>query len=580
VSRLRPPSPSRLLALVALYAGGLIALTAPVWKAPTRRVLGQQDSDVWKHLWGDDWLRRSLGERLAIPLETNLIGFPDGGLLYNLDPLTGFAVWLLAPLTGLVLAHNLAQVGALLLGAVGAYALATHLLRDRAAAAVAGAIYGFSAHILSISLASGIGETAHIGWLPLATLMLLKTLERPRILTAAAAALCLALSAIGSWYYGLIAGLIAAVVSVWWWMRRGLTRAHLLALTGIAAGALLLVLPSALAFLRSLRADGALNTAAAAGISARDLTPRFHAAVVTLSDLVWPRQPRIQTRRDWLIFANHPGFLVVALALIAAGRARWRPLLLAAVLLLALSLGPTVYLDRTTPLIANPLFALVSLLPGLDMLRNLERFQVAATLALSVLGAAGAARLLDARSLHGGRRWAAGLLLSGLVIAEAAVVSGLPMPLPWADTTVDPIYTRLAQLPPGSGIIELPLSTAPGGHVFWHQLTHRQPIPVNLEGALPESLENNPLLSALIPARSANVSFLAVRDQPQTPADLEAGRLALIAQGFAVITLSQRPDPETDLDAVQAVLLSVLGEPVLVGEGVEVFSLSLQPLPL
>ena len=47
-------------------------------------LIGNPDIDVWNHAWGY-WYVAQAFEQGKMPLETNLVGAPNGGLLYYID---------------------------------------------------------------------------------------------------------------------------------------------------------------------------------------------------------------------------------------------------------------------------------------------------------------------------------------------------------------------------------------------------------------------------------------------------------------------------------------------------------------
>ena len=99
---------SSMLAPGVIFSIVVLALCYPVWFSFGEVVIGHPRSDVWKHLWGDAWFRQALGSEWPVPLHTTMVGYPDGGLLYNLDPITGVFCTLLGFLP-LVWVHNLVQ---------------------------------------------------------------------------------------------------------------------------------------------------------------------------------------------------------------------------------------------------------------------------------------------------------------------------------------------------------------------------------------------------------------------------------------------------------------------------------------
>ena len=564
-------------ALLCVYCGSLVALTAPTWLAPGSRVLGHPDSDVWRHLWGDAWFVRDLGKGWPVPLSTDLLWYPDGGLLYNLDPLSGIAARLLAPILGLVLAHNLIQLGALLLGAVATYLLARRWI-DPAGAAAAGAVYGFSAHLQGTVLVSGIGETAHVGWIPLALLALVRLTDGRGWRWVVVGGGALALAALGSWYYGLVASLAAVGLVVVWGVRRlrpGVEeppaapsfRRTLLLLGATAFLAALLIAPFAMAFRISLDPERALHDVAVAGVLEEDLSPRYNVAVATVRDFLVPGDPRICDSRDRLAICHHPGFLPLVLALIAvlARRPGSRALAIAGALAMALTMGARFHLDPDWPLAPNPVFlGFQAAWPTGGLVRNLERLQVGFTLCLALMAGFGASWMLDVYAVRGALRRVAGLALVVLLVAEANAVSGLGFPLPAADVAVPALYDRITAEPGQFAVIELPHTDGPTGRPFWYQVSHGRPLPFNFEGQVAPSLTRNPFVSELITDRAFHSQFAGIAHQDMSPEQMERGRQALVRQGFRFAVVRDRPGDD-DLIVVQSVrrlLDEVVGGPV------------------
>ncbi len=571
----RRPAWQGWLAIGGLYAFCLLVLTGPAWLAPGERALGHADSDVWRHLWGDAWFVRDLGRGWPVPLSTDLLWYPDGGLLYNLDPLSGIAARLLAPVLGLALAHNLIQLGALLLGAVATALLARRWV-DPAGAAVAGAVYGFSAHLQGTVLASGIGETAHVGWIPLALLALVRVTGGGGWRWVGIGGASLALAAVGSWYYGVVASLAAVGWTVAWGLGRLRERGDgagpfpwriVARLGATAALAGLLVSPFALAFHVSLDPERALHDVAVAGVLEEDLSPRYNVAVATLRDFVVPGDPRVDDARDRLAICHHPGFLPLVLALVAllAGRPGARALALVATAAMALTLGSTIHLDPDWPLAPNPVFrAFQAAWPTGGLVRNLERLQVGFTLCLALLSGAGASWLLDVFRVRGTVRRLAGPALVVVLVAEANLVSGLGFPLPVAEAEVPALYDRVVDEPGAFAILELPHTDGPTGRAFWYQVRHRRPLPFNFEGQVAPSLTDNALVSVLISDRAFRSQFFELGNDI-SPERLEQGRQSLVRQGFRFAVVTDRPGDD-DLIAVETVrqtLTRVVGDPVV-----------------
>ena len=126
-----------------------------------------------------------------------------------------------------------------------------------------------------------------------------------------------------------------------------------------------------------------------------------------------------------------------------------------------LVLGPTIHLDRGVPLAPNPPFrVLQAFWPSFDMVRNIERLQVAFSLGLAVLGAQGLAWLADRWQFTGRRRWSGSRPCGhrdreGNPSADSAL-------LPTAPTAVS-VFDRIAESTDSFAVIHLPADDTAGG---------------------------------------------------------------------------------------------------------------------
>jgi hypothetical protein len=552
-----------------LYGLIALALCAPVWISLGDQVIGHPRSDVWKHLWGDAWFRQSLFSEWPVPLHTTQVGFPDGGLLYNLDPITGFFAWFLAFLP-LVWVHNLVQTAALVAGALGAMMLARRLVDHAGAAWLAGAVYGFSAHIQAVALASGIGETAHIGGLPWALWALIRVLEGVEKRAVMTLGLTLAWAAMGSWYYGLVASIACTGLLLRWVIQeraqgrlRGLTgpgprplrRALLGGLLGI-----LLVLPMAESFLSSMSSEQSLHWVGSVGLQGSDLDPGSNFAVATIGDFIAPGA-RLQDKVDLLFFSNHLGFFALSLAVLGCVfRPRPGLLLFGGALASALlCLGPEIYLNRSSSLGPNPLFLLFQAVwPGFELVQNLERMQVGLGLCIGLLSAMGLGALIQSLELRS--QSMVGALACLVVVAEANLTSGLGFPLPTASISSSEIYDTIAKKSGEFGIIELPVHHGGSGRPYWHQVQHGRPLPLSLDGNPPLALQDNALMSRFLPDTRYNRFYLKYRNENLSMEELLRAKSELVSVGFAYVVLSESEgEPELEL---RRLLDSVCGYPI------------------
>lgn len=198
-----PDTLTRFRVLHAALAYALLSLvvTWPLVLHFDQAVIGDMQSDVWKHVWGFWWMRRCLVVEHALPLQTTLLNYPYGGSLFFIDPLGGLLSVPLQSVMGPVAAYNMVVLFNLVLAATAAFALARRLTHSAPAAFAAGVIFGFSPYLLS-NITSGISESFNVGWIPLFILFYTRALREHENASAVKAGLALGVATIGCWYYG------------------------------------------------------------------------------------------------------------------------------------------------------------------------------------------------------------------------------------------------------------------------------------------------------------------------------------------------------------------------------------------
>ncbi len=298
------------------------------------------------------------------------------------------------------------------LSALGSERLARHLGALAPWSLLAGAVYGFSGQAATAVL-EGYGFAALNPWLPWMTLAALRATSdegthRDAVVAALAWGLCLATTA----YTGIGATLVLlAVVAGAWVRRRGVNRASVSMLAGVAVlGSL------AVAFFLSAPAHGRRFTPDVA-----TTTLMMQNGSATLGTLLW-RMPSVD------VALHSQGVLVssLGLALSALGYGALRPvpvgvrrLLTCAALASIAAFGPALRLevrDVGVPWVLAPF----ARLGAGAFYRFPERLFVPVSLVLGVVGACVLTRLAEG----GARRWAGVLLVAAF--AEAFLLVGLP----------------------------------------------------------------------------------------------------------------------------------------------------------
>ena len=570
----RPTLPTREgLAALALYSAGVLAFLGTALLSGGKLVLGDSQSDVWKHLWGAWWMGEELRQG-RFPTWTDLQNFPFGGSLYVIDPLNAFLAGMGTPLAGLVQSYNLVMAFQVLAAAMGAWALARYVTGDGRAALVAGAAYGFCPFLLTSGVSSGIAETSNLAWLPLGLLGLLMGFSGSRgpwaVLMGGA---CLALAALGSWYFGM-AALVVTLLLAAWTARTGrppVPDAPPASWFQPVLACLLtfgLVLPFLVLFTGSLRGEGSL-------LAQIDVSERMEASSLEflhrggnfkndadLSSYLLPGKSWLSVaedvdRRQKSVYAGYAVLLLAVAGLWQRRRWTWFWALAAGVLML-LSVGPFLYVAPGKGLSQpwNPVYALAFYtIPGFRMVAIADRFSIAVQLCLAILASAGLARLLP----EGRKGTLVAALVASLVLLETALVSPVPWPIPTSSATVPPCVQALASEPGHLGVINLPLNRTsgtlqPGEYYFW-QAFHRKPLPIALTTRFPRQMMENRLVGTLYLCED-----LTYGQPPAAPA-LRPGLEQLRASGFGWILVDSAQMHAKSAQKVERVLTGLVGEP-------------------
>lgn len=548
----------------ALCSGGTVAI-------------GDGESDVWKHLWGAWWMHNELSQG-RFPVWTDLQNFPAGGRLYVIDPLNAICTALTLPCVGLVNAYNLTQAAQLILASLSAWGLTRWITKDHRAALVAGFIYGFCPFILSSGIASGIDETSNLAWLPLSIWGLLLCLngEQPRwgVLLGG---LGLALAAIGSWYYGITAGIFWLIMCVWSACTGRAPagdnpKANWLYPLTAAILSALIALPLAILFAQSLKGESSLL--GRVNITERQETYHLEFMYRTfdfknnavLSGYFQPGKSQISvaTDVDKRLKTVYIGWIALILAGIACKKARHqaRFWLVSALILGTLSLGPYLAITSTIALSKpwNPLYLFAYyVVPGFRMVAICDRLSIGVQLCVAVLAALSLRCILP----QGNRGLAVSAILGLGVIAEVMFVSPVPWPLPQCNTQAPLFCQKLAEQPEHLGLICLPLNRAnhtlqPGEYYYW-QTIHGKPLPATLTTRFSDSMMNNRLVGAL---------YLCEDDDYTTPppSSVFAGAVhELQNQGFGWIAVNEGIFTDAATKRMCTILTPLLGNPQKLG---------------
>ncbi len=540
----------RHLGPLALFAALAVLVTWPAVLHLGAAIPGAPTSDAYDHYWGYWWW----GELLAsgrVPIRTDLSHWPDGGLLWFVDPV-GAAISLpFQLLGGPAVGYTMAILVQLWGGMAAAYALATAELRarpdageadPRGAAVLAGVIYGASPYALSL-VYSGTVEYLALAPLPLFWLYLRRALADGARRDLALAAGCWAWATLGNFYYSAFCGLLFGVaVLVRAFEVRSGERSRVTSLLARAATVLFLFGALAGPFLAVAgwtlgSPDAVVAQASAPGWSYRSLPATDLATFLHPGEYYFPDNR--QMGNHGIIHVNYLGWITVLLALVGAWR--WRPLRLPLLAVVLFALGPTLVVNQAPVRIGGvqvPLPDALLYLPG-SPFRFVHHPYRLVVLPMMLGG------LAAAYALHRHPRWA--LVFSGAIVAETLAFSPAVWPLVLADTTAPAVYRALAADDTVAAVWDFPPNYHRANrHYQALAVVHGKRIPYGVNQFLPTEFASNHLVRTLMQclrkpaiatiAREGGRPLDAFLQRP-VPDRVAAGRAALLGWGYDVIAV-------------------------------------------
>lgn len=558
-----------------------VAVTFPVILHLTSRVVGDNESDVWKHLWGYWWVRGSLLRHFLYPLASTDINAPFGGSLFCIDPLNALVAVPLQAVMPLPAAFNVIVLVQLALGAFGAYCLVAYLTESRAAALPAGLIYGFSPYVMAYPVASGVTETLNLAWVPLSLLYFLRTAREGGLRNILRLAIFVFLTIFGSFYYAAFLMLLFALLALGALLvgsfamarapnREGLREAARVVgrcVAGLAIAGLMGIFPVYAFFYTISRPDSIIPPY----VRERENLSGEYMALITqnyasLASYVLVGKENLTSTFtvDRLSRSTYLGYLVIFWFLMGLTVRGWsRCAALLALFFLLLSLGPYMVITQSIRLRdpVSPIYVLLySVLPLFSKIAIPYRLALMVCLFGGITAAFGMRRVLAPQPA-----WMQNLL--GLAIAlqiliEYAVASPAPYPAPLAPAAIPAFYREVAAEKAPFSILELPptrwnTELCPGEY-FLYQTVHQRPIPYTISGTAYQSMLANGFTKRLC--------FPHFEPPNPLPPLRRLDALAwLRSNGFKYVTVHPRMLMPDDGAKLTALLERVLGKPREVG---------------
>lgn len=535
-----PPS-LRALAPAVVYLGLGIVSTWPTVAKLGDAVPGGARTDVWDSLWSLWFVQRALG-RGELPWRVELLGWPEGGVLFVADPVNALLAAPLIALFGLSVGYSLLILGHSVFAGLAAHALGRRIIGVEAAAYVVGVAWTL-APVQRAALENGASEAIAGGWLPLAALTALVAAEEGGARRVILAGLALFFAAAASWYSGLAAWMIWAGI-----LLLGRPGAPWRQTAGrlVAVGAVAMALTAPLAAVTRLGVSHKDNL-----VGIKDVRE-----LLTVRRTVGPADPRgwfipgdfrspdfreLSRYAEGFIHCHYLGWSLIfaaAIALVGARRRGERGLGLWALVGLGgavLAMGPVVVMDGQPWILdrrlAVPLpYFLLEGAPGFSGLSLLYRLGMLPALGLAVLAGAAVARRPN---LAPG--------LAALIAVELLWLSpmrGLPSMTP---TVAEAPIQWLAEAPDGA-VMNFPV-VGGRGYLF-EQTVHGKPVAASLN--FPNNEASRRVWSAAIKAAA-----------DQQPAEQVRRRVGEVArrQKIRYLVVHQDADARPDMhdDAVRAI---------------------------
>jgi len=538
-----------------IWLGLAIFLAFPASLSPGSLLVGHPDVDLWNHAWGYWYIPHQLSA-FGSPFSTELVGAPDGGLLYFIDMLGALIGTPIAWVFGPAVAFNMVMVLRLALAGLAAQLLTETLTGRGVHSWLAGAAFASMPFLLS-EIGNGISEVATVHWLAWTLWAAQQVREDGSAAAWRKLGLLQGLCTVANFYYGFLSGLMVVVVLGWDGARglRAGMRVHgaqVRRVLGAVGIALLVSLPFWALFQWTLHADGALI------VRDSDLASGW----MLVHNAVDPRTffaPFDFQSVDLAQYGEafrHTGYLRWSLLMLAIsgamGHKKLRPWLVAGVVSGLLGLGPFLWWGEHVTVagrhISLPFYWLQGLLPDLAITHTL-RLALGAQLMVAVFGAAGL--LVLARRVSVLQTTLGVAVIATVVVAESVLVSPAEWPIPTASAEVHDMYEDL-----GSGpILDLPGgvgTTMATSRYFWYQTLHGRPIPYTPNARM-DSCRDLDVAGAFTNPKKRSSTHEIIEDPGSGPKMLQAS----LAVKYAAIVL------HTDLEA-RAKLPSAYG-PVLTG---------------
>ncbi len=430
-------------------------------------------TDTLSHYWNNWWVWQALRSGRS-PYHTDYLFYPHGvSLVYKNLAWLHIIPWLgLRPLVGSVAAYNLVFLAHLALCGLTAFILVEELTGDRRAAFLAGLIYQCWPYRMTQPSHPNLISTWGI---PLFVLFLRRAIRRGQIRDGVWCGLSLALVGYTRWQLlipAAVIGLAYTVLALPWRTRWAMLRAWR-ALTVAAIATIIALTPPLLLFAYEWKHNPAKLIIAEdernmqTDVLAYLTPPEAHPLLGRFTASAYERYyARRDSRRAYSPYVGVVALSLAAIGLWTTGR-QGMPWAGVAIALVALALGPVLYVNgRAYPSVPTP-YALASRLMVIRLIRVPDRFNVSLALPFAALAAHGAKRLL-----HRTRKPVTLAVALGAMTAFEYLV----IPFPLQGTQVSTWYDTLATEDDGTAVLNIPIAPHRSKPYMFAQTIHHHPI--------------------------------------------------------------------------------------------------------
>lgn len=552
-----------------------VVLTWPMARAPGAAALGSEHADGMKHLWTLWYMRASVWQAGELPGFTRLVNWPEGMVLYPIEPLHGLIAVLL-PWVDVVVLSNLMVLGNMVAVGLAATWLGKELGAGLAGGLLAGTLLVGSS-IMAFFVHVGVGELWHLWWLPLGLSVLLRARRTLRWPWFLALGMCLVGATLTCFYHGFFLSMAVAIVALGtlWAGRRtpGLLLRYAVA-AGLAVG---LTLPAIQVFSASYKTPEPVPVGLWSYLTENHGQPITDPPSARLQpdQLVLPAAAATDRQQVGYVGGRYVGVLPLLLALVGLARRPRVGLPLAAVAITGGVLATGSYLvvggEAVTTgsgvAIAMPLLWLNR---GLSYLAEPLNFPVR-FLAMSQVALAGLAALALAPPL--GRRRPAILGGAALLAVGALVMTArdAATPWPWARFPLREVgeLAGMRDLE-DAAVVDLSMAWRSDPETRWNalvtQMTHGLPLQaVPVERVEYFARDGQFFVQALDFVQALEPAFN--NNTPRPPVRPEQDLALLRDAGFGWLLVTYRTGSEPMPAYVRDTLTTMCGPPTLSGPG-------------